>query len=82
MKCPGQDRAFWKPEDVCDIPCPGCGTRVEFMKDDFVRKCPNCGFRFGKPQGEGDCTEWCPAADKCLGLARGTIARRKAGTGE
>ena len=39
MKCPGQDMQFWKPGDIYEVDCPGCGRTVEFFKDDTARRC-------------------------------------------
>ena len=39
MKCPGQDMQFWKPGDIYEVECPGCGRTVEFFKDDTARRC-------------------------------------------
>ncbi|MEK7474385.1 MAG: hypothetical protein AAB152_02020 [Candidatus Coatesbacteria bacterium] len=69
MKCPGQDRQFWRPEDLTEAPCPQCHEVVEFMKDDLSRKCPKCGTRFGDPQKDMGCLQWCKYADKCLGVS-------------
>ena len=37
VQCPGQDMRFWKPEDIFEAPCPHCGARMEFWKDDVRR---------------------------------------------
>jgi len=68
MRCPGQDTYNWKPEDLTEAPCPQCGLKVEFMKDDMSRKCPSCGTRFGDPTKDMGCLQWCKMADKCLGI--------------
>jgi hypothetical protein len=68
MKCPGQDRRFWRPEDLTDAPCPQCGEEVEFMKDDLSRICPKCRTRFGDPKKDMGCLEWCKYTEKCLGV--------------
>jgi len=67
MKCPGQDTRFWKPGDIFEVPCPVCGHLVEFFKDEGVRKCPNCGYKFKNPKIDLSCLEWCPYAKQCLG---------------
>lgn len=36
MKCPGQDRRYWKPGDIFDVECPQCGNGVEFFKDEVI----------------------------------------------
>jgi len=70
MRCPGQDPRFWKPSDVFDAACPGCGNAVEFFKDDVARRCPRCGLRFENPKLDKGCARWCKAANECLGTAR------------
>ena len=86
MRCPGQDRSFWRLEDLSEAPCPHCGERVEFMKDDLSRTCPKCGTRFGDPTKDPGCLQWCKTAEKCLGVkaespAPGKDAEKKAGKG-
>ena len=68
MRCPGQDRRYWKAEDVFEISCPACGQAVEFFKGDLLRRCPGCGHRFQNPRLDLGCAEWCPQAEECLGL--------------
>ncbi len=65
--CPGQDKRFWKPEDVYDVLCPQCRNKVEFWKDDVYRRCKKCGHRFRNPKFNMGCAEWCKAAEQCLG---------------
>ena len=67
FKCPGQDTRFWKPEDVCEVKCPGCGTDLEFWKDEPFRQCPKCRGRVRNPKIDIGCAEWCQYAEKCLG---------------
>ena len=59
MKCPGQDMQFWKPGDIYEVDCPGCGRTVEFFKDDTARRCgqppgtwSSRGDRAGRPGGD------------------------------
>ena len=66
MRCPGQDPQNWTPEDVWEAPCPSCGTKVEFFRDDASRRCPGCGRRFPNPHLDFGCAEWCQYADQCL----------------
>ena len=48
-KCPGQDLSQKRLEDVvCNLPCPKCGSEVEFFFDDKNRICPECGFKVSK----------------------------------
>ncbi|MDR1921392.1 MAG: hypothetical protein LBS31_06575 [Candidatus Adiutrix sp.] len=66
--CPGQNTAFWRPGDIFDITCPGCGSQVEFFKDEARRRCQGCGHVFVNPRLNEGCAAWCKFADKCLGL--------------
>ena len=66
MRCPGQDMRFWKPGDIFDAPCPQCGGRVEFFKDEVRRKC-RCGHLLLNPKLDFGCAEWCPYAEQCVG---------------
>ena len=66
MRCPGQDPQHWKPDDVFEVPCPACGARAEFFKDDGTRKCRKCGRVLRNPRLDLGCAEWCPYAEKCL----------------
>jgi len=76
MKCPGQDRAYWKGDRVFDLPCPRCGSAVEFFRDENARRCSRCGYRFNNARVALDCAAWCDQAESCLGIARprGTVA--------
>jgi hypothetical protein len=67
MKCPGQDRRYFKPEDVSEVPCGRCGRPVEFFKDDPFRRCPSCGARVINPKVSLGCAQWCAHAVQCLG---------------
>ena len=69
MRCPGQDKRYWTGEVAFDVPCPKCGTGVEFFKDESSRRCPNCGHRFKNPRVSFDCATWCAYAEECLGFA-------------
>ena len=80
MRCPGQDPRYWLPRDVTEAPCPHCGRAVEFMKDDVSRRCPGCGTRFGDPEKDLGCIQWCKYAAQCLRLPRGSL-RHVSGNG-
>jgi endogenous inhibitor of DNA gyrase (YacG/DUF329 family) len=67
-RCPGQDTINFTPDDVFEVPCPACGTQVEFFKDDPTRRCPNCGNRFPNPKLDVGCAAWCPAASRCAAV--------------
>jgi hypothetical protein len=67
MKCPGQDTRYWKPGDIFDVRCPGCGGDVEFFRDDVRRAC-GCGRIISNPKLNLACAEWCQKAEECLGI--------------
>ena len=78
MKCPGQDMQFWKPGDIYEVPCPGCGRTVEFFKDDTARRCGHCGHRFANPQMDFGCAAYCPYAEQCIGDLPPEVAAQQA----
>ena len=63
--CPGQDRQFWQPEDIYDIPCPHCMELIEFWKDDSSRTCPKCKKLVLNPKIDRGCMKWCKYALEC-----------------
>ena len=65
LRCPGQNTLFWRPDDIYDVACPGCGRPVEFWKDDARRTC-SCGYRFANPKRDLGCLEYCKYADSCM----------------
>ena len=67
MRCPGQDKRFWTPEDVTELDCDHCGQTIEFFKDDGARRCPGCGKRVVNPTVSMGCAQWCAHARECLG---------------
>jgi hypothetical protein len=67
MKCPGQDSRYWQPNSIFEVPCPKCGTVVEFFKDDTARKCHKCDHRFMNPKMDFGCASYCEHAEQCLG---------------
>jgi hypothetical protein len=78
LKCPGQDKREWRPDDVFEVSCPACGGPVEFFKTDGSRRCPRCTYRLGNPRLNLGCAQWCPQAEACLGVSldpTGTKAR-------
>lgn len=78
MKCPGQDSRFWGREAIFEAPCPQCGTKVEFFKDEPSRRCSRCGFRFVNPKMDFGCAAYCRFAEECLGvLSPELIAKRE-----
>lgn len=71
-KCPGQDLSRKKLEEIaCNLPCPSCGSEVEFFFDDKIRMCPRCGNKVSKSDvrllEDFGCAHWCGAAEKCIG---------------
>ena len=71
-KCPGQDLSRKKMDEVvCNLPCPKCGSEVEFFFDDKNRICPECGCKVSKSDiqllKDFGCADWCVAAEKCIG---------------
>jgi putative nucleotidyltransferase with HDIG domain len=69
VRCPGQDQRFWKPEDIFEVKCPGCGGSVEFFKDEPKLKCRDCGRLVANPRIDLGCAEWCQYAEQCLGVS-------------
>ncbi len=65
IRCPGQNTMFWKPDDIYEVRCPGCGAPVEFWKDDSKRRC-KCGHRFLNPKRDLGCLEYCKYAEQCM----------------
>ncbi|MFZ2149452.1 MAG: HD domain-containing protein [Sedimentisphaerales bacterium] len=68
FRCPGQDQRFWKPEDIFEVRCSGCGENVEFFKDEPKLKCRECGQMVVNPKIDLGCAEWCQYAEQCLGV--------------
>jgi predicted HD phosphohydrolase len=58
---------FWKPEDIFEAPCPHCGARMEFWKDDVRRRCKSCGEMVRNARLDLGCAKWCKHAKECLG---------------
>ncbi len=69
VRCPGQDQRFWKPQDIFEVPCPGCGRAVEFFRDEPTLKCPGCGRVVVNSRLDLGCAQWCKQAEQCLGAA-------------
>jgi hypothetical protein len=70
-QCPGQDKRFWKPTDVFELPCSYCGEPLEFWKDDLRRRCHACGRIVPNPRFDLGCAQWCQFSAKCLGQPAG-----------
>jgi quercetin dioxygenase-like cupin family protein len=66
IQCPGQDQRFWKPSDISEVACPGCGKPVEFFKDEPKLRCSGCGQMINNPNIDTGCTSWCQKAVKCI----------------
>jgi endogenous inhibitor of DNA gyrase (YacG/DUF329 family) len=73
--CPGRDTSTWTPDDIFEVPCPACGTLIEFFKDDRRRPCPTCGLSLANPRLSAACATWCSAAERCA-QARGESLNR------
>ena len=71
VRCPGQDQRFWKPDDIFEVQCPGCGKAIEFFKDEPKLKCRKCGRMVVNPKIDLGCAEWCQYAEQCLGTSVG-----------
>ncbi|MHC4354069.1 MAG: HD domain-containing protein [Planctomycetota bacterium] len=69
VRCPGQDQRFWKPEDIFEVNCAGCGRAAEFFKDEPKLKCRGCGQIVVNPKIDLGCAEWCQYAEQCLGVS-------------
>jgi len=69
MRCPGQDRRYWKEDAVFEVPCPKCERPVELFQDESTGRCLSCGHRFRNPKASFDCAQWCAYAEECLGFA-------------
>lgn len=81
MRCPGQDRRYWTPDIIYEVPCPECGAPVECFKDEPRRRCPKCGHRFRNVGADLGCAQWCTLAEQCLGFTpeRRTTPKSKEG---
>jgi ribosomal protein S27E len=76
IRCPGQDQRFWKPEDIFEVQCHGCGSPVEFFKDEPKLKCRKCGQIVANPKIDVGCAEWCQYAQQCTGASAEQQANR------
>jgi putative nucleotidyltransferase with HDIG domain len=68
FRCPGQDQRYWKPEDIFEVQCSGCGKTIEFFKDEPKLKCRKCGQIIVNPKIDLGCAEWCQYAEQCMGV--------------
>ncbi len=68
MRCPGQDKRYWKEDAVFEVPCPKCGYSVELFKDENKARCPKCSHRFQNPKLNLECAKWCAHAADCVEL--------------
>lgn len=58
---------YWKPGDIFSVPCPACGTPIEFFKDEMRLRCPGCKKLVPNPKANLGCAHHCEAADQCIG---------------
>jgi len=68
VRCPGQDQRYWKPDDIFEVKCAGCGRPAEFFKDEPKLKCKSCGQIVPSPRIDLGCAEWCQYAEQCIGI--------------
>ena len=68
MRCPGQDKAYWKEDPAFEIPCPKCGADVEVFRDESTARCGKCEHRFTNPKIDLSCAQWCAYAKECVGI--------------
>lgn len=73
LRCPGQDRRFWKSKDIFEVQCPYCEHILEFWKDDPLRHCLSCGKEVRNPRIDLGCAKWCQFAEECLGISPDTL---------
>ena len=66
LKCPGQDRRYWKFADIFESMCARCGRPVVFFKDDPKRTCPHCGRDTLNPRNDLAGAAGCKSAKECL----------------
>ncbi len=69
MRCPGQDKAYWKEDPAFEMPCPKCGADVEVFRDESTARCAKCAHRFKNPKIDLSCAQWCAYAKECVGFA-------------
>jgi hypothetical protein len=69
MRCPGQDKAYWKEDPAFEMPCPKCGADVEVFRDESTARCGQCDHRFKNPKIDLNCARWCAYAKECVGFA-------------
>ena len=69
----------WKPGDIFSVPCPACGSEIEFFKDEMRVRCRSCHQLVPNPKLDPGCAEHCGFADQCVGpeLARELREREK-----
>lgn len=79
MRCPGQDRRYWKGDIAFEVPCPRCHTPMEFFKDENTGRCRACGHRLTNPKKSFDCAQWCAYAEECTGKAVTGSSRDESG---
>lgn len=63
FKCPG---TFSRSLKAKTVKCPHCSYEVELFSDEMRRKCPHCK-KWVYQKHLPSCTEWCAAAEKCVG---------------
>lgn len=81
LRCPGMDRANFKPDDVKLRECLKCGEEMEFWKDDVRLACGACGHANFNPDVGNTCLAWCEQAEDCIGSSDILEWKRKTGGG-
>ena len=71
FRCPGQDQRNWKPGDIFEVMCTGCGYAVEFFKDEPKLRCRGCGQMVTNPKIDSGCAQWCQYSEQCIGVSFG-----------
>lgn len=78
--CPGSQH-FKQPHPEL-ASCPFCNEEVEIWTDEFETKCPKCGRKVVRVNGQC-CLDWCRFAKECVGeKVYGTYLENKARAGE
>jgi len=50
QECPTSSVSVSDPNAVVEVPCPKCGTTLEFFGEDRQVKCHKCGERVTNPK--------------------------------
>lgn len=61
-KCTGSNTREWDANSIFNVTCKGCGTLVEFFKDEIQRKCPQCRKTIFNNRNDFGCGQWCSSS--------------------